>query len=70
MPVEQRIAQLRLNLERSRRVFDPGLPDFLRGLFPVIATVSAEGYQELDDDDVRTRSQSLVDELADRGLPT
>lgn len=47
-----------------------GLPDFLRGLFPVIATVSAEGYQELDDDDIRARSQSLVDELADRGLPT
>ena len=47
-----------------------GLPDFLRGLFPVIATVSADGYHELDDDEIRDRSQTLVDELADRGLPT
>ena len=47
-----------------------GLPDFLRGLFPVVATVTADGYSQLDDDELRERSQSLVDELADRGLPT
>ena len=29
VPVEQRIAQLRLNSERSQRVFDPGLSDFM-----------------------------------------
>jgi murein L,D-transpeptidase YcbB/YkuD len=29
VPVEQRISQLRINLERSRRVFEPGLSNFL-----------------------------------------
>jgi proteasome beta subunit len=47
-----------------------GLPDFLRGLFPVVATVTADGYLELEEEEIRTRSQALVDELVDRGLPT
>lgn len=44
-----------------------GGPDFVRGLFPLVATVTAEGYEPLDDDDIRDRSQRLVDELAARG---
>ena len=44
-----------------------GGPDFIRGLFPVVVTVTAEGYQQLDDDEVKERSQTLVDELIDRG---
>ena len=47
-----------------------GLPDFIRGLFPVVATVTADGYQEVDDDDIRDRSQRLVDELVDQGMPS
>jgi len=47
-----------------------GGPDFIRGLFPVVATVTAEGYQQLDDSDIETRSQALVDELVDRGIPS
>ena len=47
-----------------------GLPDFIRGLFPVIATVTSEGYQELEEDEVRDRSQTLVDDLVDRGTPS
>lgn len=44
-----------------------GGPDFIRGLFPVVATVTSEGYRQLEDDEVRERSQTLVDELVDRG---
>jgi len=47
-----------------------GGPDFLRGLFPVVATVTADGYEQIEDDDIRDRSQALVDELASRGLPS
>lgn len=47
-----------------------GLPDFIRGLFPVVATVTADGYHEVDDDDIRDRSQRLVDELVDQGMPS
>ncbi len=47
-----------------------GLPDFLRGLFPVVATVTTDGYEQLEDDELRERSQALVDELVGRGLPS
>lgn len=47
-----------------------GGPDFIRGLFPVVATVTAEGYAQLEDDDIAARSQVLVDELISRQLPS
>lgn len=43
-----------------------GAPDFIRNLFPIVATVTADGYQQLEDDEVRERSQVLVDELISR----
>lgn len=43
-----------------------GAPDFIRNLFPIVATVTADGYQQLEDDEVRDRSQQLVDELISR----
>lgn len=43
-----------------------GGPDFIRNLFPIIATVTDRGYVQLDDDEVRERSQRLVDELISR----
>lgn len=43
-----------------------GGPDFIRNLFPIVATVTDQGYQQLDDDEVRERSQRLVDELVSR----
>ena len=43
-----------------------GLPDFIRNLFPIVATVSDQGYQQLDDDEIRDRSQRLVEEIASR----
>jgi len=47
-----------------------GLPDFVRNLFPIVATVTDQGYQQLDDDEVRERSQRLVDELTIRNTTT
>lgn len=46
-----------------------GGPDFIRNLFPIVATVTDQGYQQLEDDEVRERSQRLVDELVDRNAP-
>jgi len=43
-----------------------GGPDFIRNLFPIVATVTANGYEQLDDDEVRGYSQVLVDELTAR----
>ena len=44
VPVEQRIAQLRLNLERSRQVFDEGLSSFLLVNVPAFeATLVRDG---------------------------
>jgi len=47
-----------------------GLPDFVRNLFPVVATVTDQGYQQVEDDEIRERSQRLVDELISRNTPT
>jgi proteasome beta subunit len=43
-----------------------GGPDFIRNVFPIVATVTDQGYLQLDDDEVRERSQRLVDELVSR----
>jgi proteasome beta subunit len=37
-----------------------GGPDLLRGIFPVVATVTAAGYERVDDDELRTRVEALV----------
>jgi proteasome beta subunit len=37
-----------------------GGPDLLRGIFPVVATVTAAGYERIDDDELRTRVEALV----------
>jgi len=37
-----------------------GAPDFIRNLFPIVATVTADGYQPVDEDEIRDRSQQLV----------
>jgi len=40
-----------------------GGPDLLRGIFPVVATISADGFQRIDDDTLRARYEALLDEL-------
>jgi proteasome beta subunit len=45
-----------------------GGPDLVRGIYPVVATISAGGFARLPDDDVSARFRTLLDTLAaDRG---
>ena len=37
-----------------------GGPDPLRGIYPVVATVDAEGYRRLEDDEVAERFQAVL----------
>ncbi len=39
-----------------------GGPDLVRGIFPVVATVTAEGYQRLTEDEVRSVAERIVTE--------
>ena len=43
-----------------------GGPDPIRGIYPVIATITADGYTRLDDDELAARTQSLLDRRAAR----
>jgi proteasome beta subunit len=37
-----------------------GGPDLIRGTFPVVATVTADGYQRLSDEELRTAAERIV----------
>jgi len=37
-----------------------GGPDLVRGIFPLVATVTAEGYQRVEDDEVRAVAERVV----------
>jgi len=41
-----------------------GGPDLVRGIYPVVATITAEGFERLGDDDVAEHFRALLDELA------
>jgi proteasome beta subunit len=41
-----------------------GGPDLIRGIFPVVATITADGFDRLDDADIRARFESLLSELS------
>jgi proteasome beta subunit len=41
-----------------------GGPDLVRGIFPTMATITAEGFTRIDDDEVRTRFEALLADLA------
>jgi proteasome beta subunit len=43
-----------------------GGPDAIRGIYPVVATISARGFERLDDDDISERFQTLLGELAEQ----
>lgn len=47
-----------------------GGPDFIRGLYPVVASITADGYERVADDVLEARYRTLVEELTDRGYPT
>ena len=45
-----------------------GGPDLVRGIYPVVATISAEGYERIDDADLAARYATLLERIeADRG---
>ena len=37
-----------------------GGPDLVRGIYPMVATIEADGFQLLDDDDIAARCQDLL----------
>ncbi len=37
-----------------------GGPDLIRGIFPVVATITAAGYERVDDGELRTRVEAIV----------
>jgi proteasome beta subunit len=37
-----------------------GGPDLVRGIFPVVATITAEGYQRVDDAELRTKVEAII----------
>jgi proteasome beta subunit len=40
-----------------------GGPDLIRGIFPVVATITAEGFDRVDDDELRTRTNAMLESL-------
>jgi proteasome beta subunit len=47
-----------------------GGPDLVRGIFPVVATITADGFARLEDEDVAGRFRALVDHLSIPGSTT
>jgi proteasome beta subunit len=43
-----------------------GGPDPVRGIYPVVATITAEGFTRVDDDEIAARFRALVEALAER----
>jgi proteasome beta subunit len=43
-----------------------GGPDALRGIYPIVATVSAEGWEPVDDDDLAPRFEAIASEVRAR----
>ncbi len=43
-----------------------GGPDAVRGIYPVVASIDAGGWQRVDDDDLATRYAAIVREVAER----
>ena len=43
-----------------------GGPDVLRGIYPVVASIDVDGWEQVDDDDLATRYETIVSEVRDR----
>ena len=41
-----------------------GGPDLIRGIFPVVATITAQGYQRVDDAELRTKVEAIIGQEA------
>ena len=44
-----------------------GGPDPIRGIYPVVASITADGFQRLDDDRVAARTAVLLEALSGDG---
>jgi proteasome beta subunit len=43
-----------------------GGPDLVRGIFPVVATITADGFTRVEDDDIRGRFEALLVRLSEQ----
>jgi proteasome beta subunit len=41
-----------------------GGPDLIRGIFPIIAVIDADGFRRLEDDEIRSRFEALLGDLS------
>jgi proteasome beta subunit len=47
-----------------------GGPDMLRNIFPIVATITADGFVALDDDELRQRYEAIADDVRAREAGT
>jgi proteasome beta subunit len=47
-----------------------GGPDLVRGIYPVVATITAEGFARIEDEDIAGRFRALVERLSIPGSTT
>ena len=49
-----------------------GGPDLMRGIYPIVATITAAGYRQVDDRELAERTAALLDRLRERrgGVPS
>ncbi len=47
-----------------------GGPDSMRGIYPIVATISADGYQELEESDIAARFERVLAEFAEQQGPS
>lgn len=45
-----------------------GGPDSMRGIYPIVATISADGYEALGENEISDRFSTIVEEFQSRGL--
>ncbi len=41
-----------------------GGPDLIRGIFPIVAVIDADGFRRLEDDEIRSRFEALLGDLS------
>ena len=62
MPLDDAVALAILALyEAADADSATGGPDSVRGIYPVVATVTAQGYQQLTDEDVAARFDAIIE---------
>ncbi len=43
-----------------------GGPDLLRGIYPIVATITARGFERIDDSGLAERTEALIERLRER----